>query len=46
MVSNWFAGFWYRKEKGKKEGQVWPVQYIGDLLDLQVHKDALKELCK
>ena len=44
IVSNWFSGFWYRKIKGQKEGQMWPAQYYGDLNDLEVHKDAKKEL--
>ena len=44
IISNWFSGFWYRKLPGKKEGRMWPVQYSGDLNDLEVHKDAKKEL--
>ena len=46
IISNWCAGFWYRKTKGSAhhEGQMWPVQYEDDLNDLEVHKDAKKEL--
>jgi hypothetical protein len=44
IVSNWMSGFWYRKLPSQKEGQMWPVQYPGDLNDLEVHKDAKKEL--
>lgn len=46
VISNWHNGFWYRKIKGsaKQDGQMWPVQYYPSVGNLEVHKDAKKEL--
>ena len=46
IISNWNAGFWYRKTKGSANhnGQMWPVQYEKELGELEVHKGAKKEL--
>ena len=42
MVSNWFVGFWYKYNLARS--QVYPFQYYGDIKDLEVHRDAKKDL--
>ena len=44
VYATWMSGFWYRLVPGTPTGQIWPRQFIGDFADLQVHKDAFKEL--
>ena len=46
IISQWFSGIWFRKIKGSanSNGQMWPLQWIKDIGDLEVHKDAKKEL--
>ena len=46
VISQWNAGFWYRKIKGSagQNGQMWPAQFSKPLGELEVHKDAKKEL--
>lgn len=46
IVSAWRQGFWYRKVKGSCDigGQMWPCGWSKDLLQLQVHPSATKEL--
>ncbi|MBI5420858.1 MAG: hypothetical protein HZA35_00920 [Parcubacteria group bacterium] len=39
VVSSWFSGFWYRRKPGSV-GRVYPYQYYGSLLELEVHPDA------
>jgi len=46
VVSQWGTGIWVRKTKGSadKEGQMWPIQWDNKIGNLEVHKDAKKEL--
>jgi hypothetical protein len=46
IISNFLQGIWYRKIKGsaKQNGQMWPYSPVPDIQDLQVHKNAKKEL--
>ncbi|KKU79263.1 MAG: hypothetical protein UY04_C0013G0008 [Parcubacteria group bacterium GW2011_GWA2_47_7] len=44
-VSNaWSTGFWYRKIPYMIEGRIYPCQYTGDLLDLEVYLRARNEI--
>jgi hypothetical protein len=39
LYSRWFKGFWYKKTPGRGDGQVWPCQYYGELLNLEVWEE-------
>jgi len=40
----WRAGFWYRRRRDVKNGRIWPYQYYGKILELEIHRDAPKEI--
>ncbi len=46
VVSQWYSGIWFRKTKGSASGngQMWPCQWNAGVEELEVHKDAKKEL--
>ena len=46
IISQWYSGIWFRKSKGSgnDDGQLWPLQWYDKIENLDVHKDAKKEL--
>lgn len=46
IISQWAAGFWFRKTKGSanENGPIYPCQYSKNVLELEVHEDAWEEL--